>query len=120
MANILIVDDSSSMRQMVSFTLKAANHTVTEAADGSEALALAQKTAFDLIITDVNMPSMDGLTLTREIRKASACKAAPILLLTTESATDKKSEGRAAGATGWLVKPFHPDSLVATINKVLR
>ena len=76
--------------------------------------------SFDLVISDVNMPGMDGLTMTKEIRKNSACKMAPILLLTTEAAADKKSEGKAAGATGWLVKPFNPDSLISTINKVLR
>jgi len=120
MANILVVDDSSSMRQMVAFTLKSSGHNIVEAVDGNDALAKAKTTAFDLVITDVNMPGMDGITLTREIRSGSACKTAPILLLTTEAAADKKAEGRAAGATGWLVKPFHPDSLIATIGKVLR
>jgi two-component system chemotaxis response regulator CheY len=120
MANILIVDDSSSMRQMVSFTLKSKGHNVTEAVDGNKALAEAQKSAFDLVITDVNMPGMDGLTLTKELRTNSLCKTVPILLLTTEASAEKKAEGRAAGATGWLVKPFHPDSLMATIAKVLR
>lgn len=120
MANILVVDDSASMRQMVVFTLKSNGHSIVEAANGVDALALAKKTAFDLVITDVNMPAMDGITLTREIRSGSACKTAPILLLTTEAAANKKAEGRAAGATGWLVKPFRPDSLLATIGKVLR
>lgn len=120
MANILVVDDSSSMRQMVTFTLSSNGHTVVEAADGAAALEKAKTTAFDLVITDVNMPRMDGITLTKEIRSDSACKRAPILLLTTEAAADKKAEGRAAGATGWLVKPFHPDSLISTIGKVLR
>lgn len=120
MANILIVDDSPSMRQMVAFTLQSNGHTIVEAVNGVDALAQAKKTVFDLVITDVNMPEMDGITLTREIRKGSASKTVPILLLTTEAAASKKAEGRAAGATGWLVKPFQPDSLIATIGKVLR
>lgn len=119
MANILAVDDSASMRQMVSFTLKAAGHTVTDAADGKQALDIAKTRSFDLVLTDVNMPVMDGLTLTRELRALPAFKFTPVLVLTTEAGMDKKQEGRAAGATGWLVKPFNPDQLLATINKVL-
>ncbi len=119
MANILAVDDSASMRQMVSFTLKAAGHTVTDAADGKQALDIAKTKSFDLVLTDVNMPVMDGLTLTRELRALPAFKFTPILVLTTEAGMDKKQEGRAAGATGWLVKPFNPDQLLATIKKVL-
>ncbi|PHS29367.1 MAG: response regulator [Methylophaga sp.] len=119
MANILAVDDSASMRQMVSFTLKAAGHTVTDAADGKQALDIAKTRSFDLVLTDVNMPVMDGLTLTRELRALPAFKFTPVLVLTTEAGMDKKQEGRAAGATGWLVKPFNPDQLIATINKVL-
>lgn len=120
MANILAVDDSASMRQMVSFTLKSAGHSVQEAADGSQALLIAQKQSFDLVITDVNMPIMDGLTLTKELRKLPAFKFTPILVLTTESNAEKKQQGRAAGATGWLVKPFNPEQLLATIAKVVR
>ncbi|MFW5427160.1 MAG: response regulator [Methylophagaceae bacterium] len=119
MANILAVDDSASMRQMVSFTLKAAGHTVTDAADGKQALDIAKTRSFDLVLTDVNMPVMDGLTLTRELRALPAFKFTPVLVLTTEAGMDKKQEGRAAGATGWLVKPFNPDQLLATIKKVL-
>lgn len=119
MANILAVDDSASMRQMVSFTLKAAGHTVTDAADGQQALDIAKTRSFDLVLTDVNMPVMDGLTLTRELRALPAFKFTPVLVLTTEAGMDKKQEGRAAGATGWLVKPFNPDQLLATIKKVL-
>jgi two-component system chemotaxis response regulator CheY len=119
MANILAVDDSASMRQMVSFTLKAAGHTVTDAADGKQALDIAKTKSFDLVLTDVNMPVMDGLTLTRELRALPAFKFTPVLVLTTEAGMDKKQEGRAAGATGWLVKPFNPDQLLATIKKVL-
>jgi len=120
MANILAVDDATSIRQMVALTLKGAGHTVTEAADGKQALGLAGRQTFDLVLTDVNMPVMDGLTLTRELRKLPGFRFTPILVLTTEAGPDKKQEGRAAGATGWLVKPFNPDQLLATVNKVLR
>lgn len=119
MATILAVDDSASMRQMVSFTLKGAGHTVTDAADGRQALELAKKQSFDLVLTDVNMPIMDGLTLTKELRALPAYRFTPILVLTTEAGTDKKQQGRAAGATGWLVKPFNPEQLLATVRKVL-
>lgn len=120
MAKILAVDDSASMRQMVSFTLKGAGHTVCEASDGVEALSLAKKeTGVDLVISDINMPNMDGITLIKELRQLPSFKFTPILMLTTESGVDKKSEGKAAGATGWIVKPFNPDQLLATIGKVL-
>jgi two-component system chemotaxis response regulator CheY len=118
MATILAVDDSASMRQMVAFTLQGAGHKVVEAVDGKDALAKAQKGGHDVVVTDVNMPNMDGITLVRELRKLPAYKFTPILLLTTESAPERKAEGKAAGATGWLVKPFNPDQLVATIKKV--
>lgn len=119
MAKILAVDDSASMRQMVSFTLKGAGHDVIEASDGVEALGMAQKGPVDLVISDVNMPNMDGITLIGELRKLASYKFIPILMLTTESSTDKKTQGKAAGATGWIVKPFNPDQLLATIKKVL-
>ena len=119
MAKILAVDDSASMRQMVAFTLKGAGHTVTDASDGQQALTIAKTQSFDLVLTDVNMPVMDGLALTRELRALPAYRFTPILVLTTEAGTDKKQEGRAAGATGWLVKPFNPDQLLATVRKVL-
>ncbi len=119
MANILVVDDSASMRQMVAFTLKGAGHEVTEAADGTEALDLAKGGRFNLVLTDVNMPNMDGVTLTRELRSLPEYKFVPILTLTTEAGEDKKQEGKAAGATGWIVKPFNPDQLLATVQKVL-
>lgn len=120
MANILVVDDAASIRQMLVLTLKGAGHVVTEASDGKQALTLAGRQAFDLVLTDVNMPMMDGLTLTRELRKLTDFRFTPILVLTTEAGPEKKQEGRAAGATGWLVKPFNPDQLLATVNKVLR
>jgi two-component system chemotaxis response regulator CheY len=119
MAQILAVDDSASMRQMVAFTLKGAGHSVTEAADGKEALNLAKSSKFDLVLSDVNMPNMDGITLTKELRTLPDFKFTPILILTTEAGMDKKQDGKAAGATGWIVKPFNPDQLLATIKKVL-
>lgn len=117
MATILAVDDSTSMRQMVAFTLKGAGFDVVEAADGKEALGAAQKTKFDLVLSDVNMPVMDGITLVKELRALPSYKFTPILMLTTESAGSKKSEGKQAGATGWIVKPFNPDQLLSTIKK---
>ncbi len=120
MAKILAVDDSASMRQMVSFTLKGAGHDVIDASDGVEALAAAKLNAdVDLVISDINMPNMDGIALIKELRALGAYKFTPILMLTTESGTDKKMEGKQAGATGWIVKPFNPDQLLATIAKVL-
>ncbi len=119
MASILAVDDSSSMRQMVSFTLKSAGYEVEEAADGQEALDKARVQQFDLVITDVNMPIMDGITFIRHLRDEDSYKFTPMLMLTTESASDKKAEGKAAGATGWIVKPFNPEQLLNIVEKVL-
>ncbi len=119
MANILAVDDSASMRQMVAFTLKGAGHEVTEACDGQEALDIAKGQKFDLVLSDVNMPNMDGISLARELRSLPDFKFTPILMLTTEAGMDKKSEGKAAGATGWIVKPFNPEQLLATVKKVI-
>jgi len=119
MATILAVDDSASMRQMVTFTLKGAGYQVVEAADGQEALNKAKSQQFDLIITDVNMPIMDGITFIKNLRQEANYKFTPMLMLTTESAADKKSAGKAAGATGWIVKPFNPDQLLNTVKKVL-
>lgn len=119
MASILAVDDSTSMRQMISFTLKGAGYEVIEAVDGQEALTIAKSGAVSLVLSDVNMPKMDGITLIKELRKLPNYRFTPMLMLTTESAADRKAEGKAAGATGWLVKPFNPDQLLATIKKVL-
>jgi two-component system chemotaxis response regulator CheY len=119
MAAILAVDDSASMRQMVAFTLKGAGHEVVEAPDGVAALAAAKGRKFDVVVTDVNMPNMDGITLTRELRALAQYKFTPILVLTTEAGDNKKQDGKSAGATGWLVKPFNPDQLLATVKKVL-
>lgn len=119
MAKILAVDDSASMRQMVAFTLKGAGHDVVEASDGVQALAKAREGKVDLVLTDVNMPNMDGISLIKELRTLPDYKFTPILTLTTESGAEKKMEGKSAGATGWIVKPFSPDQLLATIKKVL-
>ncbi|HTV52324.1 MAG TPA: response regulator [Steroidobacteraceae bacterium] len=119
MARILAVDDSAAMRQMVGITLTGAGHEVQQAADGREALKIAEQQTFDLVITDVNMPVMDGLTLVRHLRNLPSYRGVPLLVLTTEATTEKKLEGKAAGATGWLVKPFNPERLLATVAKVL-
>ncbi len=119
MASILAIDDSASMRQMVSFALKNAGHDVVEAVDGQDGLQAAKANKVNLVITDVNMPNMDGIALIKELRNLPDYKFTPILMLTTESAPHKKQEGKEAGATGWIVKPFDPDQLLATINKVL-
>ena len=119
MARILAVDDSAAMRQMVGITLTGAGHEVQQAADGREALTIAERQKFDLVITDVNMPVMDGLTLVRHLRALPSYRGVPLLVLTTEATTERKLEGKAAGATGWLVKPFNPDRLLATVAKVL-
>ena len=116
---ILAVDDSASMRQMVSFTLKSAGFDVAEAEDGQAALDLARTEKFKLVLADVNMPRMDGITLVRNLRTLADYKFTPLLMLTTESTPEKKMEGKAAGATGWLVKPFNPEQLVATVQRVL-
>ncbi|MGF1454286.1 MAG: response regulator [Alphaproteobacteria bacterium] len=115
---ILAVDDSRTMRDMVAFTLKGAGFDVVEAEDGVDALSKVPGNAFDLIITDVNMPNMDGITLIRKLREEDACKGTPILILTTESEETKRQEGRSAGATGWIVKPFDPDKLLQVVSKV--
>jgi len=119
MATILAVDDSSSMRQMVTFTLKSDGYDVTEAEDGAVALNIAKGKPFDLVLTDVNMPNMDGITLISELRKLPSFKGTPLLMLTTESATDKKQAGKNAGATGWIVKPFNPEQLLSVIKRAL-
>jgi two-component system, chemotaxis family, chemotaxis protein CheY len=121
MSHILVVDDSSSMREMVSFTLKRAGHSVVSAPDGAEALKIAEEPSaeFDLVITDINMPVMDGFTLIRELRARKKYFYRPILVLSTESTPEKKSAGKSAGATGWIVKPFDPDQLLGVVGKVL-
>jgi two-component system chemotaxis response regulator CheY len=119
MSRILAVDDSASMRNMVTITLTGAGFEVTQASDGDEALRLARESCFDLILADVNMPRMNGVALVRALRSEVAYRHTPILMLTTESAADLKREGKAAGATGWIVKPFDPGQLIATLKRVL-
>jgi len=116
---IMTVDDSASVRQMVSFTLKNAGYDVIEATDGKDALAKLSG-PIKMVITDLNMPNMDGITLIKNIRANAAYKFIPIVMLTTESQATKKQDGKAAGATGWIVKPFKPDQLLAVVKKVLR
>ena len=116
---IMTVDDSTSMRQMVKATLISAGYDVVEAADGQEALDYARENPVDLVITDVNMPRMDGITLVGELRSLPTYRLTPVLLLTTESSMEKKMEGKKAGATGWIVKPFNPAQLLATLQKLL-
>jgi two-component system, chemotaxis family, chemotaxis protein CheY len=114
----LAVDDSTSMRQMVRATLQSAGYDVVEAADGQEALEFARGKAVDLVISDVNMPRMDGITLVHELRALPGYRLTPLLLLTTESSQEKKQEGKRAGATGWIVKPFNPAQLLTTLTKL--
>jgi two-component system chemotaxis response regulator CheY len=116
---ILTVDDSASMREMVRATLTSAGYQVVEAVDGQEALDYARDNPCDLVISDVNMPRMDGITLVHELRSLPHYRLTPLLLLTTESSQEKKLEGKRAGATGWIVKPFNPDQLLATMARVL-
>ena len=115
---ILAVDDSRSLRQMVTYTLRGAGYHVVEAADGDDALKKAKNEAFSLVLTDQNRPGMDGLTLIRSLRAMPAYRHAPILMLTTESSDEMKAQGRAAGATGWMVKPFNPLRLIEVVKKV--
>jgi two-component system chemotaxis response regulator CheY len=116
---IMTVDDSASVRQMVSFTLKQNGYDVVEAIDGKDGLQKLAGTKVDMIITDLNMPNLDGIGLIKGARAIPACKFIPIVMLTTESQDSKKAEGKAAGATGWIVKPFKPEQLITVIKKVL-
>ena len=116
---VLTVDDSASIRQMVAFTLKSSGYTVIEAEDGQVGLDKAKASKVDLILTDQNMPKMDGLTLIKTLRGLPQYKATPILMLTTESSDAMKAQGKAAGATGWLVKPFDPQKLLEVVKKVI-
>lgn len=117
--HILVVDDSASIRQMVEHTLKGAGYEVTVANDGQAALDMCERGRYDCVLTDQNMPRMDGLTLIRKLRGMGAYSRTPILVLTTEASDDMKSQGKAAGATGWMVKPFDPAKLLAVASKVL-
>ena len=117
---LLIVDDSTMLRDMLSYALNEGGYNdVTEAIDGVDGLDKSKMTTYDLIITDINMPNMDGLTLVEELRKLPQYLKKPILVLTTERSDEMKSKGKAAGATGWIVKPFVPDQLLKAVNIVL-
>lgn len=116
---ILAVDDAVTMRKMVAFTLRGAGFEVVEAGDGAEALTKVKAQSFDLIITDLNMPNMNGIEFTRAARQHLGARKVPILILTTESELTKKNEARAAGATGWIVKPFEQAQLISVVKRVL-
>jgi two-component system, chemotaxis family, chemotaxis protein CheY len=116
---IMTADDSASVRQMVSFTLKQAGYGVVEAVDGRDALEKIRSHEVHMLVTDLNMPGLDGIELIRAVRQLPPCRFMPIIMLTTESQVEKKQAGKAAGATGWIVKPFKPDQLLAVIRKVL-
>lgn len=116
---ILAVDDSASMRQMIGVTLREAGYEVIEAADGAEALEYARQHRVDLVLADVNMPNMDGIMLVAHLRTLPAYRLTPLLLLTTESSAERKQQGKQAGATGWMLKPFNPPQLLATLERVL-
>ena len=119
MATILTVDDTASMRQMISFTLHSVGHEVIQASDGNEALKVLEGKKVDLVIADINMPNMDGITLLKSLRALADYKFTPILMLTTESQDAKRQQGKVAGATGWIVKPFNPEQLLTVVKKVL-
>lgn len=116
---ILIVDDSPSIRQMVEVTLKSAGYIITAAVDGQNALDICQTRSFDFVLTDVNMPNMDGITLVGSLRALPNFASTPIIILTTEAGGDMKTKGKEAGATGWMVKPFDPSKLLQVVAKVL-
>jgi len=116
---IMTVDDSASVRQMVTFTLQQEGYEVTEAVDGVDALTKLDGSGVNMVITDLNMPNMDGIELIRQVRSKPEFKFMPIIMLTTESQPAKKQEGKEAGATGWIVKPFKPEQLLGVVKKVL-
>ena len=116
---VLAIDDSASIRQMVAFTLKSSGYEVVEAVDGMDGLDKAKAKSYNLVLTDQNMPRMDGITLIKNLRAMPQYKTVPILMLTTESSDAMKQQGRAVGATGWLVKPFDPQKLIEVVKKVI-
>ncbi|MEN0117384.1 MAG: response regulator [Agrobacterium cavarae] len=118
-ANILTVDDSASIRMTTKIALTNAGYQVTEAVDGADGLAKAKSAPFDLIVTDLNMPNMNGLEMIETLRQSPAHTGVPIIFLTTESDADMKARAKAAGATGWVTKPFDPENLVKIVRKVL-
>jgi len=116
---ILIVDDSASIRQVVSITLKAAGYDVIEAVDGKDGLAKLDGKKIHLIISDVNMPNMDGISMVKEIKKMPSYKFTPIVMLTTEGSDDKKQQGKSAGAKAWIVKPFQPAQMLQAVSMLV-
>ena len=118
--NILIVDDSASMRQLVTFALEDAGYDVVQAVDGEDALSKAGQSRAEMVITDLNMPKLDGIGLIRQLREKLEYKFTPIVMLTTESQETKKNEGKEAGASGWIVKPFTPDQLIGVVRKFVK
>ncbi len=117
---IMTVDDSASVRQMVAFTLKEEGFEVVEAEDGKDGMSKLENSPVDMIVTDLNMPNMDGIEFIKNVRAKSEMKFIPIVMLTTESQAEKKDEGKKAGATGWIVKPFKPEQLMSVVKKVLK
>ena len=120
MKRIMTIDDSPSMRQMIAMTLESAGYEVVEACDGNDALSKLEGKEFHLFVTDINMPGIDGIELTRQLRAMEDYRFVPIVMLTTESQPEKKSQGKAAGATGWIVKPFQPNDLLNVVKRVVR
>lgn len=116
---ILTVDDSTSLREMISFVIREAGYDVIEARDGQDALAKLNNSPVDMVITDLNMPVMNGIELTKSLRSIATYKFIPIIFLTTESQVQKKEAAKEAGATGWIVKPFKPEQLLKVVKKVL-
>ncbi|HMK44856.1 MAG TPA: response regulator [Dissulfurispiraceae bacterium] len=117
---LLIVDDSASMRQLVSFALKGAGYDVIAAANGKDAIGKLGGAKIDMVVTDLNMPEMDGITFIKELKKNAAYKFTPVVMLTTESQENRKAEGKLAGASGWIVKPFTPDQLIDTVKRFVK
>ncbi len=116
---VLVVDDSASIRKVVSLTLKGAGYEIDEAVDGQDALSKLAGSKYNLIICDINMPNMDGLTFLRTMRQSEASKFTPVIMLTTESQEEKKWEGQEAGARAWIVKPFKPEQLLSAVSKLI-
>lgn len=116
---VMTVDDSPSVRQMVMFTLKQGGYEVIEAVDGRDGLAKLRGACCDMIITDLNMPNLDGIGMIREVRNDAVHRTVPIVMLTTESQEGRKQEGKTAGATGWIIKPFKPEQLLAVVKRVI-
>ncbi|MDH2309008.1 response regulator [Methylobacterium brachiatum] len=120
MATVLVVDDSPSIRQMIKIVLGPAGHTVIEAEDGAEGLAKAKAETINLVITDLNMPVMNGIEMIKQLRTVPSCAGVPILFLSTESDDSIKQQAKSAGATGWITKPFKPEQLLAVVSKLIR